>query len=84
MEELPSDVDAFRYADRAATSSFFAWSIDDKEDSLAAAKVSGNNTLDQPYQYAAVMDLYFAAAFLPDVPDRATVVTLHNSIELAH
>ena len=28
------------------------------------------------------MDLYFAAAFLPDVPDRATVVTLHNSIEL--
>ena len=29
------------------------------------------------------MDLYFAAAFLPEVPDRATVVTLHNSIELS-
>ena len=53
-----------------------------KQDSQAAAKVSGNNTLDQPYQYAAVMDLYFAAAFLPDVPDRTTVVTLHNAIEL--
>ena len=62
--------------------SFFAWSIDDKEDSLAAAKVSGNNTVDQPYQYAAVMDLYFASAFLPDVPDRASVVTLHSAISL--
>ena len=29
--------------------------IDGKESSLAAAKVSGNNTLDQPYQYAAVI-----------------------------
>ncbi len=56
--------------------------IDGKQDSLAAAKVSGNNTLDQPYQYAAVMDLYFAAAFLPDVPERTTVVTLHNTIDL--
>jgi YidC/Oxa1 family membrane protein insertase len=64
------------------TPSFFAWSIDGKQDSQAAAKVSGNNTLDAPYQYAADMDLYFASVFLPDVPDRATVVTLHNAIEL--
>ena len=28
------------------------------------------------------MDLYFASVFLPDAPDRATVVTLHNAIEL--
>jgi YidC/Oxa1 family membrane protein insertase len=64
------------------TPSFFAWSIDNRDDVQAAAKVSGNNTMDAPYQYAAVMDLYFAAAFLPDVPDRTTVVTLHNSIDL--
>ena len=64
------------------TPSFFAWSIDGKQDSQAAAKVSGNNTLDEPYQYAAVMDLYFASAFLPDVPERTTVVTLHNAIDL--
>jgi YidC/Oxa1 family membrane protein insertase len=64
------------------TPSFFAWSIGGKQDTQAAAKVSGNNTLDQPYDYAAVMDLYFASAFLPDAPDRTTVVTLHNSIEL--
>ena len=67
---------------QAPTPSFFAWSLDGKQDVEAAAKVSGNNTLDQPYQYAAVMDLYFAAAFLPDTPDRTTVVTLHNFIEL--
>jgi YidC/Oxa1 family membrane protein insertase len=65
------------------TPSFFAWSINDRDDVQAAAKVSGNNTLDASYQYAAVMDLYFAAAFLPEAPDRTTVVTLHNSIELA-
>jgi YidC/Oxa1 family membrane protein insertase len=28
------------------------------------------------------MDLYFAAAFLPDVPQRATLVTFHNTIDL--
>ena len=64
------------------TPSFFAWSIDGKQDTQAAAKVSGNNTLDAPYQYAAGMDLYFASVFLPDAPDRATVVTLHNAIEI--
>ncbi len=64
------------------TPSFFAWSINGKSDSQAAAKVSGNNTIDEPYQYAAVMDQYFAAAFLPAAPDRTTVVTLHNAIDL--
>ena len=64
------------------TPSYFAWSIDDKKDSQAAAKVSGNATLNAPYQYAAVSDLYFAAAFLPDRPNDATVVTLRNAIDL--
>jgi YidC/Oxa1 family membrane protein insertase len=64
------------------TPSFFAWSINDKQDTQAAAKVSGNNTIDAPYQYAADMDLYFASVFLPDAPDRATVVTLHNAIQI--
>jgi YidC/Oxa1 family membrane protein insertase len=64
------------------TPSYFAWSLDDKESSQAAAKVSGNNTLNEPYQYAAVMDIYFAAAFLPENPAGTTVVTLHNAIDL--
>jgi YidC/Oxa1 family membrane protein insertase len=64
------------------TPSFFAWSIDGKSDTQTAAKVSGNNTIDAPYQYAGIMDQYFAAAFLPAVPDRTALVTLHNAIEL--
>ncbi len=60
----------------------FAWSLNGKDDSTDAKKVSGSATLDQPFDYAAVTDLYFAAAFLPDAPARTTVVTLHNAIEL--
>jgi YidC/Oxa1 family membrane protein insertase len=60
----------------------FAWSLDGKQDTLAAAKVSNNSTLEGSYEYVAAADLYFAAAFLPDVPARATVVTLHHAIDL--
>jgi YidC/Oxa1 family membrane protein insertase len=64
------------------TPSMFAWSLDGKQDTQSAGKVSNNATLDGDYEYAATTDLYFAAAILPDVPARATVVTLHNAIEL--
>ena len=60
----------------------FAYSIDGKRDSLAPGKVSGDATLEQPYDYAADIDLYFAAAFLPASPQRATVVTFNNSIRV--
>jgi len=40
------------------TVSQLAWSIDGKQDTEAAKKISGNATFDQPYEYAAVMDLY--------------------------
>jgi YidC/Oxa1 family membrane protein insertase len=81
MEEfLPSSLT--RSAIRSSASSTFAWSLDGKQDYEAAGKVSGNATLDQPYAYAAITDLYFASAFLPDDPAHTTVVTLHNSIEL--
>ena len=64
------------------TASQFAWLIDGKSDQQVAAKVGGNATLNEPYQYAGISDLYFAAAFLPSVPSDASVVTLHNTIEL--
>jgi len=81
MEEfLPSS--STRSMVRTSASSLFAWSLDGKQDSIAAKKLSGNSTLVAPYSYAAVMDLYFAAAFLPENPSDATVVTLHNSIDL--
>ena len=74
------------------TPSQFAWSIDGKQDSLTPTAsgflfwtnpgVSGNATFDLPYQYAAISDLYFAAAFMPEDINGATLVTLHNSIDL--
>jgi YidC/Oxa1 family membrane protein insertase len=64
------------------TQSQLVTSVDGKQDTTAAAKVSGNATSEQPYDYAALIDLYFAAAILPDTPARATLLTLHNTVDL--
>ena len=81
MEEfLPSSTT--RSPVPTSASSQFAWSFDGKQDSEAVNKVSNNATLDLPYSYAAIIDLYFVSAFLPDAPERATTVTLHNTIDL--
>jgi len=91
MEEfLPSS--STRSKVPTSAMSQFAWSVDGKQSSQTAGSsgflfwtspgVSGNATYDQPYSYAAVTDLYFASAFLPDAPDRATLVTLHNTIDI--
>jgi YidC/Oxa1 family membrane protein insertase len=79
MEEfLPSSLTR----SQVRTPSYFSWSVDGKQDYEAAGKVSGNATLEQPYGYAGVTDLYFASVFLPDDPSHTAVVTLHNSINL--
>ena len=81
MEEfLPSS--STRSSIRTSALSQFDWSLNGKQESEAVAKISNNATLDLPYSYAAVTDLHFVAAFLPDTPDRATLVTLHNTIDL--
>jgi YidC/Oxa1 family membrane protein insertase len=81
MEEfLPTSLT--RSQVRTSAASQFAWSLEGKQDSIAAKKVSNNATLNQPYSYAAIMDLYFAAAFLPENPERTSVVTLHNSFDV--
>jgi YidC/Oxa1 family membrane protein insertase len=67
---------------RVPTPSQFSWFLDGKQSSMDAPKVSNNATLDMPYEYAAITDLYFTAAFLPDAPARTTVFTLHNTIDL--
>jgi YidC/Oxa1 family membrane protein insertase len=64
------------------TQSQFVWSLDGKQDLLASAKVSGNATLDGPYAFAAITDLYFAAAFMPEDLNGTSLVTIHNSIDL--
>ncbi len=64
------------------TPSQIVWSLDGKQDTTAAAKVSNNATFDQPFEYAALTDLYFTAAFLPDKPADTTVVTQHHAVDL--
>ena len=91
MEEfLPSS--STRAQVPTSAMSQFVWSVDGKQSSQTANSsgfllwtspgVGNNTTLDQPYSYAAVTDLYFASAFLPDTPDRATLVTLHNTVDI--
>ena len=60
----------------------FSWSLYGKEDSMASAKVSHNATIEQPYEFAGITDLYFTAVFLPDSTAGTSVVTFHNTIDL--
>jgi YidC/Oxa1 family membrane protein insertase len=81
MEEfLPSSTT--RSPIRTSALSQFAWSLNGRQESQAVAKVGNNATFDLPYSYAAIIDLYFVSAFLPDAPERTTLVTLHNTIDL--
>ncbi|MGH9518832.1 MAG: membrane protein insertase YidC, partial [Terriglobales bacterium] len=64
------------------TPSQIVWSMDGKQKSIEAKKVSGDATYNAAYDYAAVTDLYFAAAFLPSSIDHTTVVTLRNAVDL--
>jgi YidC/Oxa1 family membrane protein insertase len=54
-----------------------------KEEHLAPKKVSGGDTLNGPFDWAGTSDTYFAAIFLPDSPDTATLATLHNQLDVA-
>ena len=55
---------------------------DGKVERLAAKKVSNGNTLRGPFSWSGVQDQFFAAIFLPDNPDTAAMVTLHESISV--
>jgi len=65
-----------------SASSQFAWSLAGKQDYESVSKVGNDATLNGDYGYAAIEDLYFVSAFLPDNPAGASVVTLHNTIDL--
>jgi YidC/Oxa1 family membrane protein insertase len=54
----------------------------DKVQRLDPKKVSGGATINGPFNWAGALDQYFAAAFIPDDPNSATLVTLHNTIEI--
>jgi YidC/Oxa1 family membrane protein insertase len=59
-------------------------SINGKDDHLAPKKVSGGATVNGPFDWVAVSDPFFAAAFLPDSPATATAATLHNELDVAN
>jgi YidC/Oxa1 family membrane protein insertase len=52
-------------------------------DHIAFKKVGGGATLNGPFDFAGVSDQYFAAVFLPDQPQNATMVTLHDQIDVS-
>jgi YidC/Oxa1 family membrane protein insertase len=60
------------------------YQYDDKVERLAVKKISGGGTVQGPFNWAGVSDQYFAAVFLPQNPQNAAMVTLHNSIEIPH
>ncbi|MFZ0663543.1 MAG: membrane protein insertase YidC [Acidobacteriaceae bacterium] len=53
-----------------------------KNDETSYKKISNGNTMHGPFDWAGVSDLYFAAVFLPDKPEDASLVTLHDTIDI--
>jgi YidC/Oxa1 family membrane protein insertase len=60
------------------------YQYDSKVERLPIKKISGGGTLPGPFHWAGVSDQYFAAVFLPQDPQSAAMVTLHNTIEIPH
>ncbi len=54
----------------------------DKTERLDIKKVSGGATLQGPFNWAGVVDQYFAAVFLPDDPQSVSAVTLRNPFDV--
>jgi YidC/Oxa1 family membrane protein insertase len=57
-------------------------STNGKDEHLDIKHTSGGATLKQPFDFAGVSDQYFAAVFMPDQPQDAMLVTLHNQIDV--
>jgi YidC/Oxa1 family membrane protein insertase len=49
---------------------------------LSGKKVVGGGTINGPFNWAGPNDQYFAAIFLPDNPQAASMVTLHNQFRI--
>ncbi|MDE1175915.1 MAG: membrane protein insertase YidC [Edaphobacter sp.] len=50
---------------------------------VAPKKVSGGETLNGPFDWAGVSDSYFAAIFLPDQPETASLILQHDELDVA-
>ncbi len=74
------------FGDQTVPASYAASRIDyqygDKTQRVDVKKVSGGATVNGPFNWAGAVDQYFGAVFLPDDPDAATMITLHNEIAI--
>lgn len=74
------------FGDQSSPSSYAASRVEhqygDKTERLDIKKISGGATLQGPFNWAGVVDQYFAAVFLPDDIQNVAMVTLRHQIEI--
>jgi YidC/Oxa1 family membrane protein insertase len=74
------------FGDQLSLASYAASRIEhqynDKTERLDIKKISGGGTVPGPFNWAGVVDQYFAAVFLPDDPQGAAAVTLRNPVDV--
>jgi YidC/Oxa1 family membrane protein insertase len=74
------------FGDQSSPSSYAGSRIEhqynDKTERLDIKKISGGATLAGPFNWAAVVDQYFAAVFLPDDVQNAAMVTLRHQLDV--
>ncbi|HYX68046.1 MAG TPA: membrane protein insertase YidC [Terriglobales bacterium] len=74
------------FGDQTAPSSYAAARIDYQSNykiqRLAPKKISGGATVHGPLEWAGSVDQYFSAVFLPDDPQNAALITLHESLKI--
>jgi YidC/Oxa1 family membrane protein insertase len=74
------------FGDQSSLSSYAASRIEhqygDKTERLDIKKISGGATLPGPFNWAGVVDQYFAAVFLPEDIQNAGLVTLRHQVDV--
>jgi YidC/Oxa1 family membrane protein insertase len=74
------------FGDQSSPSSYASSRVEhqynDKTERLDIKKISGGATLQGPFNWAGVVDQYFAAVFLPDDIQNVALVTLRHQIDV--
>ena len=74
------------FGDQSSPSSYASSRIEhqynDKTERLDIKKISGGATLQGPFNWAGVVDQYFAAVFLPDDIQNVALVTMRHQIDV--
>jgi YidC/Oxa1 family membrane protein insertase len=74
------------FGDQSSPSSYAASRIEhqynDKTERLDIKKISGGATVQGPFNWAGVVDQYFAAVFLPEDIQNAAMITLRHQVDI--